>query len=37
LEFYKLAKLRNFATFAITASIFGYSLNLIIERSFIVF
>ena len=37
LEFYNLSKLRNFATFAITASIFGYSLNLIIERSFIVF
>ena len=37
LEFYNLSKLRDFATFAITASIFGYSLNLIIERSFIVF
>jgi hypothetical protein len=37
LRFYNLAKLRNFATLAITASIFGYSLNLIIERSFSVF
>jgi hypothetical protein len=37
LRFYNLAKLRNFATLAITTSIFGYSLNLIIERSFSVF
>jgi hypothetical protein len=37
LKFYNLGKLRNFATFTITASIFGYSLNLIIERSFLVF
>ena len=37
LRFYNLAKLRNFATIAITTSIFGYSLNLIIERSFSVF
>ena len=37
LKFYNLEKLRNFATVAITASIFGYSLNLIIERSFLVF
>jgi hypothetical protein len=37
LNFYNLGKLRNFATIAITASIFGYSLNLIIERSFSVF
>jgi hypothetical protein len=37
LKFYNLGKLRNFATLAITASIFGYSLNLIIERSFLVF
>jgi hypothetical protein len=37
LNFYNLGKLRNFATIAITASIFGYSLNLIIERSFLVF
>jgi len=37
LKFYNVGKLRNFATVAITASIFGYSLNLIIERSFLVF
>ena len=37
LNLYNLVKLRNFATIAITASIFGYSLNLIIERSFLVF
>ena len=37
LEYYNLSKLKDLATFAITASIFGYSLNLIIERSFIVF
>jgi hypothetical protein len=37
LNFYNLGKLRNFAKIAITASIFGYSLNLIIERSFLVF
>ena len=37
LKFYNLGKLRNFAIIAITASIFGYSLNLIIERSFLVF
>ena len=37
LKFYNLGKLRNFATITITASIFGYSLNLIIERSFLVF
>ena len=37
LKFYNLGKLRNFATVAITVSIFGYSLNLIIERSFLVF
>jgi hypothetical protein len=37
LKFYNLGKLRNFATIAITASIFGYGLNLIIERSFLVF
>ncbi len=36
-KFYNLVKLTNFATLAITASIFGYSLNLIIERSFLVF
>ena len=37
LKFYNLEKLRNFAILTITASIFGYSLNLIIERSFLVF
>ena len=37
LKFYNLEKLRNFATLAISTSIFGYSLNLIIERSFLVF
>ena len=37
LKFYNLEKFRNFATLAISASIFGYSLNLIIERSFLVF
>ena len=37
LKFFNLEKLRNLATLAITASIFGYSLNLIIERSFLVF
>ena len=37
LKFYNLEKFRNFAILAISASIFGYSLNLIIERSFLVF
>ena len=37
LKFYNLGKLRNFVTLTTTASIFGYSLNLIIERSFLVF
>ena len=36
-KFYNLEKITNFTTLAITASIFGYSLNLIIERSFLVF
>ena len=37
LKFYNLGKHTNLAALAITASIFGYSLNLIIERSFLVF
>jgi hypothetical protein len=37
LKFYNLGKLTSLATLAITVSIFGYSLNLIIERSFLVF
>ncbi len=37
LKFYNLGKFTNLATIAITASIFGYSLNLIIEKSFLVF
>ena len=36
-KFYNLGKLTSLATLAITVSIFGYSLNLIIERSFLVF
>ena len=36
-KFYNLGKLTNFSSLAITVSIFGYSLNLIIERSFLVF
>ena len=37
LRYLNLERLKNFATLAITTSIFGYSLNLIIERSFLVF